>query len=154
MNNKNKEMIFILLAVLWNIFIWHNSLETSNESSAQSGALLDWVNSILINFGGFQLNQFFIRKAAHMFEFFVLAILWNRAIAYCKTDMSDSRYKGQFTLPLLACAVVACIDELIQLHVPGRSGEVRDVLVDVSGALIGISLVYIVTRIRTSKVDQ
>ena len=152
MVRRNTEIIFVVFAVLWNIFIWHNSLETSVESSAQSGVILDWINSVLANIGGLELNQFLIRKAAHMFEFFVLAILWNRAFACCTADTSDISVKGQYTLPILICTVVACIDEMIQLHVPGRSGEVRDVLVDISGALLGIALIYIINRLRKRKI--
>ncbi len=47
---------------------------------------------------------------------------------------------------LLICLIYGATDEFHQTFVDGRSGEVRDVLVDTLGALIAIVLIWIVIR--------
>ena len=34
----------------------------------------------------------------------------------------------------------ACVDEYIQTFIPGRSGNIGDIMIDVSGVLIGVLL--------------
>ena len=77
-----------------------------------------------------------IRKAAHMTEYFLLAV----AVSF---PLYVYRVRG-FWLFLLAgifCAGFAGLDEYHQSFVSGRSPSVRDVCIDSSGALIGIILV-------------
>ena len=53
-------------------------------------------------------------------------------------------YRGLFA------AVFSCIyassDEIHQLFVPGRAGQVRDVLIDTSGAVAGILLAILIRK--------
>ena len=46
-------------------------------------------------------------------------------------------------------ALYACTDEFHQLFVPGRSGQLADVLIDSSGALAGVLLCLLVAAIWT-----
>ena len=80
--------------------------------------------------------HFYVRKAAHMTEYFLLAI----AVSF---PLYVYRVRG-FWLFLLAgiiCVGFAGLDEYHQSFVSGRSPSVRDVCIDSSGALIGIILV-------------
>ena len=82
--------------------------------------------------------QFYVRKAAHMTEYFLLAV----AVSF---PLYVYRVRG-FWLFLLAgifCAGFAGLDEYHQSFVSGRSPSVRDVCIDSSGALIGIILVQL-----------
>lgn len=45
-------------------------------------------------------------------------------------------------ISILMCVIYACSDEIHQLFVFGRSGEIRDVLIDFIGSFIGILIVY------------
>ena len=45
------------------------------------------------------------------------------------------------------CTLSAMADETVQLFVPGRSGQVTDVLLDSAGALAGIIFVLLVGKI-------
>ena len=49
---------------------------------------------------------------------------------------------------------LAILTELIQSFVPGRSGEIIDVLIDLSGYLIGVIIVGVVTYILKIKTNQ
>lgn len=55
-------------------------------------------------------------------------------------------YKG-ILLALLICILYAISDEIHQIFVPGRSGEIRDVVIDSSGSSTGILVYSIVSQI-------
>lgn len=82
--------------------------------------------------------HFYVRKAAHMTEYFLLAI----AVSF---PLYVYRVRG-FWLFLLAgiiCVGFAGLDEYHQSFVAGRGPSVRDVYIDSSGAFIGIILVQL-----------
>ena len=54
-------------------------------------------------------------------------------------------------MPFFIGLMTAVCDETIQLFVPGRSAEVRDVLIDAAGVLLGAALVRILTRRRDGR---
>ena len=77
-----------------------------------------------------------VRKCAHVTEYAVLALLlWRalRSIPTLRAKMSIS-----CTAALLACALFAASDEFHQTFVKSRTPSVRDVLLDVAGALVGL----------------
>ncbi|HEV2314263.1 MAG TPA: VanZ family protein [Candidatus Acidoferrales bacterium] len=68
----------------------------------------------------------FIRKCAHLFEYFVFGLLLLRTIR-------NGRAGFRITWALAAILIVfayACVDELHQSFVPGRGVEFADVLLD------------------------
>ena len=143
---KNKKVLLFILIVIWIMFIWGNSMTVAVESDQQSGRILEWINSLISVFGGLQLSSFVVRKAAHMFEFFVLAVLVS---LFCKVqDCKTSRWAAW---GIGVSCVVACLDEGIQLFVPGRAGRVSDVFIDLAGAVIGVLLVAGWTKLRMKK---
>ncbi len=77
-----------------------------------------------------------VRKCAHVTEYAILALLLWRALRSIpalrtKTTMS-------FGAVLLSCALFAASDEFHQTFVKSRTPSVRDVLLDVGGALLGL----------------
>lgn len=82
-----------------------------------------------------ELLSFFVRKGAHMFLFFVLAIL----VWFALTKLIDHRPRRAAVVAVI-CTLLAALDEFHQKLVPGRSGELRDVLVDTAGILIALLL--------------
>ena len=82
--------------------------------------------------------QFYVRKAAHMTEYFFLAV----AVSF---PLYVYRVRGiwLFLLAGIFCVCFAGFDEYHQSFVSGRSPAVRDVCIDSSGALIGIILVQL-----------
>ena len=53
------------------------------------------------------------------------------------------RYKYTLLGSLLISFIYACSDEIHQLFIPGRSGQFTDVLIDTSGALIMLLIIYL-----------
>lgn len=78
--------------------------------------------------------EFPVRKGAHMTEYAILAVLFLGLVA--ENEITGKQLGGS----ILLTAVYASTDEFHQLFVPGRSGQLRDVLIDSGGALIGVLL--------------
>lgn len=79
-----------------------------------------------------------IRKAAHFSEYALLAVLWVAPLGF----FSGIKGKKRLIITFFICVLYAVFDELHQLFVPGRDGNIRDVLIDTSGAVMGLLLWY------------
>jgi len=86
--------------------------------------------------------DFIVRKGAHCFEFAVLAA----SIAFCFWTWGK-RGKLLLVMSIVFSAVYATTDELHQLFVPGRSGQIKDVCIDTTGAIIGTLIFYFIVTI-------
>ena len=107
-------------------------------------ALIFWFSSqsTLIDIAS-DSNEKLVYKTAHVTVYALLAWLWWRALA--------ARRQTNWSVLLVAwlCAVLYGIsDEIHQLFVPGRHGQVADVLFDASGALAMIFLIRRVIWLR------
>ena len=84
-------------------------------------------------------SNFFIRKLGHFSEYAVLGFF---SFAYLQNIFLKSITKSNFVktaiISLVFCALYACSDEYHQTFIVGRYGNAFDVLIDSSGALIGI----------------
>ena len=57
-------------------------------------------------------------------------------------------------LSLLVCVLYAISDEVHQLFVPGRGAQVKDVLIDSAGAIVGVGLYLVICRIMKSRTGR
>lgn len=86
---------------------------------------------------------FSVRKCAHFTIYLILGILVISLLSeYRVINFKTVLYA------LLIVFLYACSDEFHQLFVPGRSSEIRDVLIDSSGGFIGSYLYYLFRRKR------
>jgi VanZ family protein len=76
------------------------------------------------------------RKCAHVTEYAVLALLLWRA--FRNVQVLRTKTLMVFGAVLLGCALFAASDEFHQTFVKSRTPSVRDVLLDVTGALLGL----------------
>ncbi|MBQ8002009.1 MAG: VanZ family protein [Clostridia bacterium] len=83
-----------------------------------------------------EMLHFAIRKAAHFSIYALLGVL----VYLLMRTGHDIKNRLCMTFAPLVCALYAVTDELHQLFIPGRSGEVRDVAIDTLGALAGVVL--------------
>ena len=91
--------------------------------------------------GSFSLNrvQYAVRKCAHFTEYMILGFL----LRLCLESWFGHRMRKFRILALIgfgAGTAYACSDEAHQLVIDGRSGQWKDVLVDSSGVLTGVTL--------------
>lgn len=89
------------------------------------------------------------RKCAHVIEYTILALLLWRALR--SLPVLQSRTLMVFGAVLLGCALFAATDEFHQTFVKSRTPSVRDVLLDVGGALIGLLIGAAFARRRSHK---
>ena len=129
-----KLWISYALLLGWMVVIFVLSSEGHNTSSGRSDAIVQALQSIGVSWQT-DLLTFLTRKAAHTVAYLVLGVL-----AY--NVMRQYRLSNRVVVAVSAAVVVAYAvsDELHQLLVPGRSGEVRDVLIDSTAGLLGVLL--------------
>lgn len=114
-------------------------------SSFESSRFLFLVRPLFNLFGNNDevLMTFVIRKTAHFSEYAILVALARRMSF---TWSNKPWVRMAMTLVVLVC--VPCFDETIQRFVPGRAGQMRDVLIDMSGGLFGLLVFEVVRHIR------
>ena len=140
-----RRKIFAAATVLWMIVIfWFSAkvAEDSGEMSRSVGMLIgkaaikeykEWPGEKQKAFA--EKIDYPVRKAAHATEYALLGILLTGAIL----DL-EKPWKRQLAACFLAGAAYAASDEFHQLFVPGRSGQVKDVMIDSAGVAAGIIL--------------
>ncbi|MFR5874965.1 MAG: VanZ family protein [Eubacterium sp.] len=126
-NNKNLKIIFWALTIICMALIFYFSSRTAEESSNQSGAVLEFLINIL---GDNSVTDFIVRKSAHCLEYTGLCLLFNCAFYF-------TRNKKSIILSIICTSAYAVTDEIHQLFVDGRSCEVRDWAIDTGGAVLG-----------------
>ena len=140
MTRKHRLMIFTILSLLILSFIFGNSLQSREESSAQSRGIMDLLRPLLDPFGRLTEDELhhFVRKLAHFTEFAALGFcLGGAALNTLWTG------KKRIYLPMLLSAMAAVTDETIQAFT-GRACMARDMLLDTCGAVFGIGIVIAV----------
>lgn len=76
-----------------------------------------------------------------MSEYAVLAILFGLTIR-------EYQKEPWLLLALAATAAYAATDEFHQLFVPGRSGQLKDVLIDTAGGALGLGLLALILYLK------
>lgn len=139
---RRKRVVAWLLVLVWMGCIFYLSHQPASESSKLSAGvmatILQVVQAIIPLSVEVSTFHLFIRKGAHFFAYFLLGILLYRSL-WGKWQ--------HFLVALFIAFLYAISDEVHQLFIPGRSGEVRDVLIDSAGAATGILLYILLLRV-------
>ena len=90
--------------------------------------------------------QFIVRKLAHFVLYMVGGILLYNMYSSFNIERG---YK--LVLPVITGVFYAMTDEIHQFFVEGRSSEIRDVLIDSLGIMIGICIIYLICYIINKK---
>lgn len=135
-----------LLLVVWMILIFFLSAEGSSDSQARSGLIVGILkDSFNIDLADSFLS-FLTRKAAHIIAYFILGLL-----IYSIIKTYQLTTKRTIVLSIVLALFYAIFDEIHQLFVPGRSGEIRDVLIDTAAASVGVSAYYLCNKIHYNR---
>jgi VanZ family protein len=84
-----------------------------------------------------------VRKSAHLSEYAVLALLILRAHRLSLRPAASRWSWPRAGVALLMAAAYAATDEWHQSFVPSRTADLNDVLIDSSGAFIGLMLRFL-----------
>ena len=135
MKRTKRRMTLCTVLLLCNlVFIWGNSLLPAEVSGQISGTLKALLDGLFTPGEATPSGDGLLRKFAHFAEFGALGLLLGWLFGML----------GKKQLPAFALGVVAaCIDETIQIFVPGRGPGIRDVCIDSCGVAVGMLLLYL-----------
>lgn len=130
------SVIFWIISVLIMIAIFKFSADNAEESNEISTGLLDIVITYIGNF----ISHNVFREIAHFIEFAALGFFMTGAIY-------NTFNKLKFYIPLIPCVLYGVSDEIHQIFVPDRAFELVDILIDSSGALLGIMIFILIIHL-------
>lgn len=122
-----------IAVLIWMSIIFYLSAQDASDSSALSSGFTKKILEILeIFIRNLQTENLHhaVRKGAHFAAYLFLGVLVTHAM--------EETNKKTMILTMLICVLYAASDEFHQRFVPGRSGQLSDVLLDSSGSLTGI----------------
>lgn len=157
-----RKALSIVLCILWMGFIFYNSANNGQTSDDRSYALLNSMRSEYhkvikkpkveeksqvssskekiakadVSKREEMLNKA-LRKNAHAFEYFILAILVSSLLFSFNTQG-----KSALIYIMFICLFYAVTDEFHQIFVSGRTSSVSDVLIDFLGSFVGMVMYY------------
>ena len=151
------KKIYAILIVFWIILIFSFSNQVATTSTKVSKGFSRTLIVVSSKMVGISIpdktvskieESIFvpIRKCAHFFLYFILGVLFILFFYEFKISL-----KKQFLFALIACFLYAITDEMHQLFVPGRAGQLKDVFIDTLGAFTGILILVFVNRKRHDK---
>ena len=138
-----KKIISFIVLILWMIVIFSFSSADANKSTGTSDKVITTMIEIKDKITNNETpnnekeiivknSSFYIRKIAHVTEYLILGFLmFNLLNQYSVTNI-------YYAIGL--SILYSCTDEFHQLFISGRSGSIRDVLIDSIGILIGTYL--------------
>ena len=146
-----KLILWILVISCMGTIFFFSSQEASESRKVSSGLIKTFVR--VLDFNN-KLNEdqidtiaknmtFIVRKGAHFSIYAVLCIL----LSLLLKEYSIFG-KWRFILSVLVCFLYACSDEAHQIFVPGRSGEIRDIIIDTCGAITGFLIFSYLTALK------
>ena len=138
-----KKIISFIVLILWMIVIFSFSSADANKSTGTSDKVITTMIEIKDKITNNETpnnekeiivknSSFYIRKLAHITEYLILGFLmFNLLKQYSVTNI-------YYAIGL--SILYSCTDEFHQLFISGRSGSIRDGLIDSIGILIGTYL--------------
>lgn len=112
--------------------IFRLSMDTGTESSSLSSVISSYLH----------IPEFLIRKAAHVTEYMLLTL----SLALPLRISLGLKKKNTALFMAVIAVLYASSDEIHQLFVGGRSGHIRDVLIDSIGIFLGVGIFLILNR--------
>lgn len=130
-------------ALLWAAVIFTLSTDTfsSYHTSKVIDPILHWLFPFLSS-NQIDTIQHLIRKSAHFTEYFIFFLLLYRGIRASRVGWRWSWGLGAWFL----AAVYSCLDEIHQSFVASRGASAWDSLLDSTGALVALFVVFLFFR--------
>lgn len=158
-------IICVLAAAINAYIIMHSCLDAAKSTEASQGVVEvseEVVNTIspgTVTPENHDSFATFIRKAFGHFGLFVVSGLLSPLAVYLVINpFKWSKHYLNVIIGLAFGFIIASITEIIQLSVPGRSGEFTDVLIDFSGYLVGALIVglilFLILRKQKCKIEE
>lgn len=142
------RVLFTLCTIVTVAYIFFNSSQTADVSAVRSGRIVELANAVFAKLGfGAVFTEHLVRKLAHLLEYMLLGFFLMLTLR-----VYTQRILSFLAWPLFGGLLIPVLDETLQAFRAGRSSELRDVLIDFSGVMIGLCaalLVLLVVRMVT-----
>ena len=148
-----KKIILWFAVILWMAVIFSFSAQPAVESDELSMGIaqkiFEFINGlkdipvfaligtdkIIVAIG---IANHYVRKTAHFMIYAILAVLvYNLMASY------GIKRSKVVLFAAIVCLVYAVSDEIHQVYVPGRAGQIKDVLIDFSGSALALGTIYL-----------
>lgn len=142
-------VILILINIAIALLIFVLSAQPANVSAPLSSSFTYNVIKPILTLAGADEEEILkaafsihglVRKLAHFGIYFIFGITLK--LMYRRLNLKHAQ-----TATLITGFLYALSDEIHQLFVPGRSGELRDVLIDFSGVITGTLFLFIILTV-------
>lgn len=133
--------------LVWMIVIFGAStdLGATKNTSRFIGPVLHWLFPNIAD-ESVERVQTVVRKSSHAIEYAILGLLFWRARRKSFSNSSAAWQWRDAGIAIVFCAFYAATDEFHQTFVAGRQGSPWDVLLDISGAVAGMILLWLAGR--------
>ena len=150
MQNRKKRILPLLITVLIMVFIFLQSALPADLSKEESNMIVQALIEFLHVDAEFL--SFAVRKCAHFTEYLLLGLsLFATVREYDPVRLErNEQWRRTALLSWGIGALYALTDEVHQAFVPGRSCEIRDMLIDSCGVAAGV-LIMAALRSRRTK---
>lgn len=143
LNVKKVIKLVLLICCMGLIFFFSSQINT--DSSASTSIVVDMLYKLVSIFSNVKYDEFVqfvfkpVRKLAHFSEFCLLGIL-------IYLNVIEYRKNKTILLSIVFAFIYAISDEVHQLFVPGRAFAIMDILIDTSGAILGIFVIHLIVK--------
>ncbi len=147
MSKNNKSVVWLIITVVWMTVIFCFSAQPADVSTDTSLRVGMTIGKMSVpDFSKLPKEEqidyakkieFPVRKMAHATEYAILGCLLTNL---CQSLSMKKAYMWSW----LMGNAYAATDEFHQLFVPGRSGQITDVMLDSVGCLTGCLLIYLI----------
>lgn len=150
--SKGKIIVYSFIAMIWAVFIFTMSSQPYVQQNIQpllqrhlpTSRMEESLSTLKIHYGGESfsmresgaagLTEFIIRKAAHLFEYTVFS--WLLFQLFYRGLRLSILYSA--LIAVMVCFVYAGFDEFHQMFVEGRNPKLADIVLDTTGAVLGV----------------
>lgn len=144
-----KIVIKFILLISWMTLIFCFSNQNADQSSGMSDGFIYRVSKVVLgekyekitNSKTYDTVVFVVRKSAHIFVYFVLSL-----IAFSFFYEFYNLDKKIIIFTIIFCFLYSITDEIHQYFIPGRSCEIRDILIDTISSSISACINYFIRK--------
>ncbi len=148
---RRRIFIGLLVAalILWTAFIFLQSSKSGEESSSDSDSVVGMIEKVVrIFIPGAEVSSHLVRKLAHFSEYCILALIAAALVGMLRKGWLYAAAWGY------AVVVAFCDEFIVQRLSEGRGPQFTDVLIDSSGALVGVGCMAVVIWMTTRRKKQ
>lgn len=149
-----KKNILKILIILWMILIFMLSNQPADESTELSDGFINKTIGSVYKLTYKNVTEEKIteiqdkytvitRKTAHFTIYMILGILVG--ILLKEYNITN---KQLIIYGIIICMTYAITDEIHQIFVRGRSGEIRDIIIDTCGSTLGLIIINSIKKIK------